>query len=115
MTVSKADLERHLAELSARVTDPRAGLYGPRSISWEVNKEGILMLGGGCAALLQLAQGLAEEVAAPPRVHLGVVVVGLDPVDLLDRDEAHPAGVADGHPVEVARGRRRGGGAGRQG
>lgn len=55
MTVSRADLERHLAELVSRVEDPRVGLYGPGSLSWEVNREGVLMLGGGCAALLQLA------------------------------------------------------------
>ena len=55
MTVSRDDLERHLARLSARVGDPRAGLYGPGTLSWEVNREGIVMLGGGCAALMQLA------------------------------------------------------------
>src|SRR5688500_2323268 len=55
MTVTKADLEQKLAELAAKVVDPRAGLYGPGSISWEVNREGVLMLGGGAAALMQLA------------------------------------------------------------
>jgi uncharacterized protein (DUF2236 family) len=55
MTVSKDDLERHLSKLIAEVRDPRDGLYGPDSLSWEVNREGIIMLGGGAAALLQLA------------------------------------------------------------
>lgn len=55
MTVTREDLERHLAELVRSVRDPRAGLYGPGSMSWEVNKESVIMLGGGAAALLQLA------------------------------------------------------------
>lgn len=55
MTVTREDLERHLAKLTRRAHDPRAGLYGPGSISWEVNRESVVMLGGGCAALLQLA------------------------------------------------------------
>lgn len=55
MTVTREELERHLAELVRRVRDPRAGLYGPGSLSWEVNKESVIMLGGGAAALLQLA------------------------------------------------------------
>ncbi len=49
------DLERHLARLASRVPDKRMGLYGPGTLSWAVNKEGIVMLGGGSAALLQLA------------------------------------------------------------
>lgn len=55
MTVSADDLERHLAALSARVQNRRAGIYGPGTLSWEVNREGVIMLGGGAAALLQLA------------------------------------------------------------
>lgn len=55
MTVSEADLEQHLARLSRRMGDRRAGLYGPGTVSWEVNREGVIMLGGGCAALMQLA------------------------------------------------------------
>ncbi len=55
MTVTREDLERHLAELVRKVRDPRAGLYGPGSMSWEVNKESVIMLGGGAAALLQIA------------------------------------------------------------
>lgn len=55
MTVTRDHLERHLERLKARVGDRRAGLYGPGSVSWDVNREGIVMLGGGCAALMQLA------------------------------------------------------------
>jgi uncharacterized protein (DUF2236 family) len=55
VTVGPRELEERIAELHARVRDPRAGLYGPGSISWRVNREAIVMLGGGRAALLQLA------------------------------------------------------------
>ncbi|HJL15311.1 MAG TPA: oxygenase MpaB family protein [Sandaracinaceae bacterium LLY-WYZ-13_1] len=55
MVVGRDDLERHLTELVRRTGDPRAGIYGPGSLSWEVNREGVIMLGGGCAALMQLA------------------------------------------------------------
>ena len=53
--VSREDLEERLARLRALVPDPRAGLFGPGSKVWEVNKESISFLGGGRAALLQLA------------------------------------------------------------
>ncbi len=53
--VEKRDLEAALAELSAEVADPRAGLFGPASISWEIARESVLFLGAGRAALLQLA------------------------------------------------------------
>ena len=55
MTATEADLERHLRYLERRMGDRRAGIYGPGTVSWEVNREGITMLGGGCAALMQLA------------------------------------------------------------
>jgi uncharacterized protein (DUF2236 family) len=53
--VTRSELERRIAEVRAQVRDPRAGLYGPGSVSWKVNREAIVMLGGGRAALLQLA------------------------------------------------------------
>lgn len=55
MAVARDDLEAMLGELRAEVTDPRAGLYGPASVSWRVNREAVILLGGGRAALLQLA------------------------------------------------------------
>jgi uncharacterized protein (DUF2236 family) len=55
VTVTREQLERQLAIVAARASDPRAGLYGPGSLSWEVNRESVIMLGGGAAALLQLA------------------------------------------------------------
>lgn len=55
MTVGAEDLEARIADVVRRVKDPRAGLYGPGSVSWRVNREAAVMLGGGRAALLQLA------------------------------------------------------------
>src|SRR5271163_4300543 len=48
-------LERHWAAISARTADRRAGIFGPASISWKINRESALFLGAGRAALLQLA------------------------------------------------------------
>lgn len=48
-------LARSLERLRGEVGDPRAGLFGPDSKLWEVNKHSISFLGAGRAALLQLA------------------------------------------------------------
>jgi uncharacterized protein (DUF2236 family) len=53
--VTRADLEARIDRLRALCTDPRAGLFGPGSKVWEVNRHSISFLGGGRAALLQLA------------------------------------------------------------
>ncbi|MFO0567068.1 MAG: oxygenase MpaB family protein [Polyangiaceae bacterium] len=55
MTVTRSDLESHIARVKREVVDPRAGIYGPESFSWRLDKESIVFLGGGKAALLQLA------------------------------------------------------------
>ena len=55
MTVTRSDLEKLIEVVRAECADPRAGIYGPSSISWEIDKEAILFVGGGRAALLQLA------------------------------------------------------------
>lgn len=65
MTVTRSQLEEHLERLSARVVDPRAGLFGPRSLVWTVNREQMMFLAGGRAALLQeahpfVAQGIEQ-------------------------------------------------------
>lgn len=54
MIVARPELERFLAELRA-TSDPRAGIFGPESWMWKVSRESVLFLGGGRAALLQLA------------------------------------------------------------
>ena len=48
-------LEASLAQLRAHVADPRAGLFGPRSVAWQLGGDLGLFIGGGRAALMQLA------------------------------------------------------------
>jgi uncharacterized protein (DUF2236 family) len=55
VTVSREELERSLARIASEVRDPRGGIHGPDSMSWRMGREGVLFLGGGRAALLQLA------------------------------------------------------------
>jgi uncharacterized protein (DUF2236 family) len=53
--VSAGDIESLLASVAASVADPTAGLFGPDSITWRINRESAVFLGAGRAALLQLA------------------------------------------------------------
>src|SRR5262245_37514342 len=53
--VTSADLEASLARLAAETPDPLAGLFGPQSALWSVNRHACMFLGGGRAALLQIA------------------------------------------------------------
>lgn len=53
--VSRTQLEASLAELRASVADPREGILGPRSLTWRLGGDVGVFLGGGRAALLQLA------------------------------------------------------------
>jgi hypothetical protein len=53
--VTRAALEAELERLRADVGDPRAGIFGPGSKLWEVNRSSAVFLGAGRAALLQLA------------------------------------------------------------
>ncbi len=53
--VSPRDSEALLSAIERRVTDPNAGIFGPQSMSWRINRESALFLGAGRAALLQLA------------------------------------------------------------
>jgi uncharacterized protein (DUF2236 family) len=66
MTVTRTQLEEHLERIRARVSDPRAGLFGPQSLVWTVNREQMMFLAGGRAALLQeahpfVAQGIDQH------------------------------------------------------
>jgi uncharacterized protein (DUF2236 family) len=54
-SVSTEGLERELMVLRATATSPLAGIFGPRSVTWHVNRESALFLGAGRALLLQLA------------------------------------------------------------
>ena len=59
--VSAEDLEARLELVRAQVSDPVAGLYGPDSLVWEVNREAVIFVGSGRAALLQLAHPYVAE------------------------------------------------------
>src|SRR5258708_3034579 len=52
---SQADFEVRLADVERNISQPLAGIFGPDSICWKVNRESALFLGAGLAALLQLA------------------------------------------------------------
>lgn len=54
-SISKQDLLAQLQEMSQRVLNPREGIYGPGSLAWKVHGHTTVMLGAGCANLLQLA------------------------------------------------------------
>jgi len=53
--IDRGKLERSLDNIRGRVKDPQAGLFGPGSMVWRVNREQVLGLGGGRALLLQTA------------------------------------------------------------
>jgi uncharacterized protein (DUF2236 family) len=58
--VSQADSDSLISSVRRIVTEragsnPQAGIFGPESISWTINRESALFLGAGRAALLQLA------------------------------------------------------------
>ena len=53
--VTRNDLETLLAQVEREIVDSAAGIFGPQSISWRINRESALFLGAGRAALLQLA------------------------------------------------------------
>jgi uncharacterized protein (DUF2236 family) len=55
MIVGRAELEASLARLEAEVTDPRAGIHGPATMAWRLERDALIFLGGGRAVLLQLA------------------------------------------------------------
>jgi uncharacterized protein (DUF2236 family) len=53
--VTPGQSEALLAAVAARTANPRAGIFGPDSASWKINREAALFLGAGRAAILQLA------------------------------------------------------------
>lgn len=64
MIVTRADLEASLAALRRQIRDPRAGILGPRSIAWQIGGDLAVFLGGGRAALLQLAHPVVAYAIA---------------------------------------------------
>ena len=55
LPVTQMDSESLLAAVVERDEDRNAGIFGPASLSWKINRESALFLGAGRAALLQLA------------------------------------------------------------
>ena len=53
--VEAGESESLIATVERNTIDPRAGIFGPSSASWKINRESALFLGAGRAALLQLA------------------------------------------------------------
>jgi len=53
--VTREELEVALAELRTSTPDPRTGILGPRSVAWRLGGDLAVFVGGGRAALLQLA------------------------------------------------------------
>ena len=53
--IDRQQFREQLEAACRRSLDPRAGLYGPDSMMWQLNRESLGFLGAGRAALLQLA------------------------------------------------------------
>jgi uncharacterized protein (DUF2236 family) len=53
--VSGNDLESALDQVRADAAGPVAGVFGPSSVTWQIDREAIIFLGAGRALLLQLA------------------------------------------------------------
>jgi uncharacterized protein (DUF2236 family) len=59
--VTREQLEASLAELVRSIRDPREGILGPRSVAWQLGGDLAVFLGGGRAALLQLAHPMVAH------------------------------------------------------
>jgi uncharacterized protein (DUF2236 family) len=53
--VTEADLEHELALVCSAAAGGAAGIFGPASVSWRIDREAAVFLGAGRALLLQLA------------------------------------------------------------
>ena len=54
--VSMESLERELNLVRGAAAGSLAGVFGPRSITWQVNREAAMFLGAGRALLPQLSE-----------------------------------------------------------
>lgn len=64
MRITRADFEAGIAEVERDVRDPRGGIYGADSISWQVGRESALFVSAGAASLLQLAHPYVAHAIA---------------------------------------------------
>lgn len=53
--VSENDLESALTGVRAQAAGPVAGVFGPDTVTWRIDREAVIFLGAGRALLLQLA------------------------------------------------------------
>jgi uncharacterized protein (DUF2236 family) len=53
--VSESDLESALDVVRAGAAGPAEGIFGPASVTWQIDREAVIFLGAGRALLLQLA------------------------------------------------------------
>jgi len=53
--VTRDEHEAALSALARDIADPREGIFGPRSLAWQLGGDLAVFLGGGRAALLQIA------------------------------------------------------------
>lgn len=53
--VTEQDSDALLARVARLAAGPETGIFGPKSLTWRINRESALFLGAGRAALLQLA------------------------------------------------------------
>jgi uncharacterized protein (DUF2236 family) len=69
MLVSAEDFERSLDAVRASAAGDREGIFGPASVTWQVDREAAVFLGAGRALLLQLAHPwVAAAIAAQSQV-----------------------------------------------
>ena len=70
--VTEADLERQLAIVRAAAAGGAAGIFGPDSVTWRIDREAATFLGAGRALLLQLAHlHPVEHLVRVAAVHPG--------------------------------------------
>ena len=62
--VAAHDLERSLARVERETEHPAAGLFGPGSKVWDINRHMVVFIGAGRAALLQLAHPWVAQAIA---------------------------------------------------
>jgi uncharacterized protein (DUF2236 family) len=66
--VSEADLEHELNMVRSAAAGGRAGIFGPSSVIWRIDREAVVFLGAGRALLLQLAHPwVAAAIAQHPQ------------------------------------------------
>jgi uncharacterized protein (DUF2236 family) len=53
--ISADSLERELNQVRAAAAGRLSGVFGPRSVTWQIDRESAIFLGAGRALLLQLA------------------------------------------------------------